>query len=69
MREEQEKISSDDDFRDGRHDDPTENIAFSSQKEAADYERKKANAMLANPLRGLSHDELRKMGRQYALGV
>ncbi|GAB7342298.1 hypothetical protein MBLNU457_g0530t1 [Dothideomycetes sp. NU457] len=41
--------------------------SFSSSTHAADYERKRMNAMLANPLRGHSHAELRKMGKAYAL--
>jgi len=41
--------------------------SFSSSAHAADYERKKMNAMLANPLRGYSHAQLRKMGKAYAL--
>lgn len=41
--------------------------SFSSSANAAEYERKRMNAMLANPLRGYSHAELRKMGKAYAL--
>lgn len=41
--------------------------SFSSAQAAADFERKKANALLANPLRGYSHAELGKMGKDYAL--
>lgn len=64
--EEHEKASSEED---GKDDDPTRNMSFSSQKEAQEYERKKANALLANPLRGLSEAKLRKMGKAYALGM
>ena len=46
---------------------PFQNVGFSSQKDADEYERKKANALLANPLRGYTHDELRWMGKRYAL--
>lgn len=65
-----EKISSEDGHKDEEpqhENDAYRNVSFSSQKEAAEYERKKANAMLANPLRGLSHAQLRKMGKNYAL--
>ncbi|KAF2154313.1 MFS sugar transporter [Myriangium duriaei CBS 260.36] len=41
--------------------------SFSSQAQANEYERKKMNALLANPLRGYSHQELRNMGKAYAL--
>jgi len=41
--------------------------SFSSSAHAAEYERKKMNAMLANPLRGYTHAQLRKMGKAYAL--
>lgn len=64
--EEHEKASSDEDRKD---DDTTRNMSFSSQKEAQEYERKKANALLANPLRGLSEAKLRKLGKAYALGM
>lgn len=46
---------------------PYHNIGFSSVKEAEEYERKKANALLANPLRGYSYRELRQLGKDYAL--
>ena len=46
---------------------PYHNIGFSSVKEAEEYERKKANALLANPLRGFSYKDLRQMGKTYAL--
>lgn len=59
-----DKISSADEERHS----VTRNRQFSSQKEAQEYERKKANALLANPLRGYTHDELRQMGKDYALG-
>lgn len=59
---EPEKVSSEDD----KHDGPR-NESFSSAQAAADYERKKANALLANPLRGYTHAELGKMGKAYAL--
>jgi hypothetical protein len=49
------------------HDDAIQNTSFSNRREAADYERRKANAMLANPLRGYTHSQLRKMGKNYAL--
>ena len=58
---EEEKITLD------RLDDDAGGMPFSSDKEAADYARRKANAFLANPLRGFSHAELRKMGKRYAL--
>ncbi|PNS16895.1 hypothetical protein CAC42_4859 [Sphaceloma murrayae] len=45
---------------------PPKGGSFSSKAQAEEWERKKMNAMLANPLRGLSHDKLRAMGRQYA---
>lgn len=61
-----EKASSEEE---GKEDSATRNMSFSSQKEAQEYERKKANAMLANPLRGLSEAKLRKMGKAYALGM
>lgn len=64
--EKHEKISSEDETKD---DDPTRNMSFSSQKEAKEYERRRANAILANPLRGLSEAKLRKMGKSYALGM
>ena len=67
-REEHDMISSDDDVKDDHETNVTRNMAFSSQKEAQEYERKKANAILANPLRGLSHGQLRRMGKEYALG-
>lgn len=68
-KEDNEKISSDDDHKEKNIDqDPYRNESFRSQKEAAEYERKKANALLANPLRGYSHAELRKLGKNYALG-
>lgn len=47
--------------------DETRQQSFSSSAHAADYERKRMNAMLANPLRGYSHAQLRKMGKAYAL--
>lgn len=65
--EKHDKISSDDERR--KYDlDPYRNESFHSKKDAQEYERKKANALLANPLRGYSDAELRKMGRDYALG-
>ena len=67
-RETLEKLSTEDDANDHYDNEAHRNISFSSQKEAQEYERKKANALLANPLRGLSHRQLRKMGRDYALG-
>jgi len=60
-------ISSDEEHKNDFHDETERNMSFSSQKEAADYERKKANAVLANPLRGYSHAQLRKMGQDYAM--
>ena len=66
--EEHERISSDEDQY-NHEQDPHHNISFSSAKEARNYERKKANALLANPLRGYSHKQLRKMGKEYALGA
>ena len=65
-----EKSSSDDERMKYNRDDldPYRNETFNSRKEAKEYERKKANAILANPLRGYSEGELRKMGRDYALG-
>lgn len=48
--------------------DPYRNESFKSHKAAQEYERKKANALLANPLRGYSEAELRKLGKNYALG-
>lgn len=60
-------ISSDEEHKNDFRDDTDRNASFSSQKEAADYERKKANAILANPLRGYSHAQLRKMGQDYAM--
>ena len=63
----QDKISSDDEHR--KIDlDPYRNESFHNSKEAQEYERKKANALLANPLRGYSDAELREMGKNYALG-
>ena len=67
-RELHEKVSSEDEANNGVED-PTRNMSFSSQKEAKEYERKKANALLANPLRGYTHAQLRKMGKAYALGT
>ena len=77
--EKHEKISSDDEYK--KHDkslsdderrkmdlDPYRNESFHNSKDAHDYERKKANALLANPLRGYSDAELRQMGKNYALG-
>lgn len=65
--EKRDKSSSDDERR--KYDqDPYRNESFNSRTEAKEYERKKANALLANPLRGYSHAELRQMGRNYALG-
>jgi hypothetical protein len=65
--EKQDKISSDDEHR--KIDlDPYRNESFHNSKEAQEYERKKANALLANPLRGYSEAELRAMGKNYALG-
>jgi hypothetical protein len=64
--EEHGKISDEDEKYDPE--DATRNMSFSSQKEAQEYERKQANALLANPLRGYSHAQLRKLGRSYALG-
>ena len=61
-----EKISSEEE---GKDEDPVRNMSFSSQKEAQEYERKRANALLANPLRGISEAKLRKMGKAYALGM
>ena len=58
----QEKVSSEEDVK---HD--TRNQSFSSTAQAQEFERKKANALLANPLRGYSHDELGRMGKAYAL--
>lgn len=46
---------------------PFHNVGFASRGDADDYERKKANALLANPLRGFTHSELRRMGKKYAL--
>lgn len=62
-----EKISSESENKEDHHEDATRNMSFTSRKEAQEYERKKANAILANPLRGYSHDQLRKMGKNYAL--
>jgi hypothetical protein len=67
IHEEHEKFSSEDERKNSDLD-PYRNESFNSQKEAQEYERKKANALLANPLRGYTHNELRKMGRNYALG-
>jgi hypothetical protein len=67
VHEEHGKFSSEDDRKNSDLD-PYRNESFNSQKEAQDYERKKANALLANPLRGYTHNELRKMGKSYALG-
>ena len=67
-RELHEKVSSEDEAKNDIED-PTRNMSFSSQKEAKEYERKKANALLANPLRGYTHAQLRKMGKAYALGT
>ena len=64
--EDHEKASSEEE---GKDDDATRNMSFSSQKEAQEYERKKANALLANPLRGMSEAKLRKLGKAYALGM
>src|SRR4051812_7651026 len=50
---------------DSKHE--TRNQSFSSAAQAQEYERKKANALLANPLRGYTHEELGKMGKAYAL--
>ena len=66
QQEAHEKASSEEE---GKEDSATRNMSFSSQKEAKEYERKRANAMLANPLRGLSEAKLRKMGKAYALGM
>ncbi|KAK3713947.1 hypothetical protein LTR37_008197 [Vermiconidia calcicola] len=62
-----EKLSSEGDPKDHHGVDARRNLSFSSQREAEEYERKKANALLANPLKGLSHAQLRKMGQSYAL--
>ncbi|KAK4967548.1 hypothetical protein LTR66_011937, partial [Elasticomyces elasticus] len=51
-------IESNHDFR---------NASMSSTEQKSERERQKVNAMLANPLKGLSHPELRKMGKDYAL--
>lgn len=45
----------------------TRNASFSSSSQAAEFERKKANALLANPLKGYTHAQLRQMGKAYAL--
>jgi hypothetical protein len=68
--EKHEKSSSDDERKkyDPNDLNPYQNASFSSKTEAKEYERKKANALLANPLRGYSDAELRTMGREYALG-
>ena len=66
--EKQDKISSDDEERMRRERDPYRNESFHNSKEAQEYERRKANALLANPLRGYSDAELRAMGKEYALG-
>lgn len=50
-----------------KHDEPLRGQSFSSQAQAAEFERKKMNALLANPLRGYSHAQLRQMGKEYAL--
>jgi hypothetical protein len=67
--EEREKVSSEDDAKRHHDLDATRNMSFSLQKEAQEYERKKANALLANALRSLSHAQLWKMGKSYALGT
>ncbi|GAM84628.1 hypothetical protein ANO11243_026250 [Dothideomycetidae sp. 11243] len=60
---EKSHLSSDDE---SRHEVPR-GQSFSSQAQAEEFERKKMNALLANPLRGLSHKELRQMGKAYAM--
>lgn len=49
------------------HDQQPEPPSSSTAKDVSEYERKKANALLANPLRGYSLAELGKMGKAYAL--
>ncbi|KAK5136041.1 hypothetical protein LTR08_004295 [Meristemomyces frigidus] len=63
-----ENISSDDSKHDDAGEDAarTKSLSSQTQKDAQAYERNKANAILANPLRGYSHAQLRKMGRSYA---
>ncbi|GAB7352861.1 hypothetical protein MBLNU459_g3463t1 [Dothideomycetes sp. NU459] len=58
-----EKLSSEDEEKQ----DATRNQSFSSTAQAAEFERKKANALLANPLRGYTYAQLGKMGKAYAL--
>ncbi|KAL1305121.1 hypothetical protein AAFC00_002049 [Neodothiora populina] len=66
-KEHSEKVSDD---AGSRHDDRNNSYETAEPIRAdstADYERKKANALLANPLRGYSHLELGRMGKAYAL--
>lgn len=56
-----EKLSSEEEDKN-----EARNQSFSSTAQAAEFERKKANALLANPLRGYTHKELGNMGKAYA---